>query len=170
MNQDSGIREVFTPGIWAPELWNPEFSSRNPESKFHWQVIRNPVPKIWNLHDGIQNPGLSWITFTLHRRDNTSMRNEIIRSKTLNLFLKYSFYVIYRTAFTSVYYTRYLLAYICSRYTKELFVPTRKAMRYIIMNTYPICDSPVPLRSFTKIAPAEINVFICVQKPPSVWF
>ena len=75
MNQDSGIREVFAPGIWTPGLWNPE-------SKFHWQVIRNPVPRIWNLHYGIQNPWLSWITCTLHGRDNTSMRNEIIRSKT----------------------------------------------------------------------------------------
>ena len=49
-------------------------------------------------------------------------------------------------------------------------MPTRKAMRYVIMNTYPICDSPVPLRTVTKIAPTEINVFIYEQKPSSVWF
>ena len=41
---------------------------------------------------------------------------------------------------------------------------------YIIVNTYPICDSQVPLRSVTKIAPTENNVFICEQTTSSVWF
>ena len=33
----------------------------NPESKLHWQRIRNPVPGIRNQRCGIQNPRLSWI-------------------------------------------------------------------------------------------------------------
>ena len=99
-------------------------------------------------------------------RDNTSMRNEIIRSKTqsvseilvlCNIPHCIHFRLLYSVPIS-----------LCSRYTKELFMPTRKSMRYIIMNTYPICDSPVPLRSATKMAPTEINVFICVQKPSSV--
>ena len=36
------IQETFSCGIRNPGLWNPECSSRNPESKFLWQVIRNP--------------------------------------------------------------------------------------------------------------------------------
>ena len=33
----------------------------NPESKFHWQGIQNPVVGIWNPWCGIQNSRLSWI-------------------------------------------------------------------------------------------------------------
>ena len=33
----------------------------NAESKFHWQRIRNPVPGVWNLQRGIENPRLSWV-------------------------------------------------------------------------------------------------------------
>ena len=45
------------------QLWNLEFSSRNPESKFHWPQIRKPVhvTEIWNPPRGIQNPRLSCI-------------------------------------------------------------------------------------------------------------
>ena len=57
---------------WA---WNPEYSSRipeshylindwNPESNFHWQRIQNPEPGIRNPLRGVQNPRLSW--FSLH--------------------------------------------------------------------------------------------------------
>ena len=31
-NPDSGIQEIFAYGIRNPGFWNPEFSSRNPES------------------------------------------------------------------------------------------------------------------------------------------
>ena len=53
--------------LWNPNpgLWNPRYSSRNPdwnpESKFHWRRIRNPVPRIWNPRCWIQNPRLSLI-------------------------------------------------------------------------------------------------------------
>ena len=36
------IQETFSCGIRNPGLWNPECSSRNPESKFHRKAIRNP--------------------------------------------------------------------------------------------------------------------------------
>ena len=42
----------------------------NPESKFHWQKIRNPVPGTWNQWRGIQNPRLSWIP-DMRRRKST---------------------------------------------------------------------------------------------------
>jgi len=34
----------------------------SPESEFHWQGIKNPVPGIRDLQRGVQNPRLSWIT------------------------------------------------------------------------------------------------------------
>ena len=51
------------------QLWNLEFSSRNPESRIQVTLTRNPetssepvhVPEIWNPPRGIQNPRLSWI-------------------------------------------------------------------------------------------------------------
>ena len=42
--------------IGNPGPWNPEYSSRNPESKFHWKRSG-----IQHLEFGIQNPRLSWI-------------------------------------------------------------------------------------------------------------
>ena len=41
-------------------IWNPT-NDWNPESKFHWQTIRNPEPGIWYLLRRIHNPTLSWI-------------------------------------------------------------------------------------------------------------
>ena len=38
--------------------WNPK------SLKFHWQRIRNPVPGIWNPQRGIQNPRLSYLTWS----------------------------------------------------------------------------------------------------------
>ena len=38
-----------------PGFWNPEFSSSNSESKFHWQRIQSP-------QRGFQNLRLSWIS------------------------------------------------------------------------------------------------------------
>ena len=64
----SRIRRTFACGIWNPEnvfFWNPESwalesaiqlkesgylaNDCNPKSKFRWQGIRSPVPKIQNL-------------------------------------------------------------------------------------------------------------------------
>ena len=43
-NPDSGIREKFGCEIQNPGLWNPEYSSRNPES--HWRLeSRIQVPQ-----------------------------------------------------------------------------------------------------------------------------
>ena len=66
---DSGIRQFFFCGSRYPGLWNPGYSSRNqestdnwnPESKFHWLRIQNPVPWIRNPWRGIQNPRLFYI-------------------------------------------------------------------------------------------------------------
>ena len=63
-NLESGIFFLAQSGILGFENWNVEFSSGirkpttdwYPESKFHWQRIRNP-------RCGIQNPRLSWIPF-----------------------------------------------------------------------------------------------------------
>ena len=54
-----GIWELFVYTIRNPGFWNPEYSSRNPESSTdkYW----NPVPGIRNRQRGIQNPRLSWI-------------------------------------------------------------------------------------------------------------
>ena len=56
-------------GVQNPGLWNLEYGSRNldptnncnPDSKFHWQRIHNPVPGIQNTRHIIRNPGMSWI-------------------------------------------------------------------------------------------------------------
>ena len=59
------IPETFC--LWNPESWalesgnssrNPEsrYNDWKPESKFHWQGIRNLSPGIWNPSPGIQNP------------------------------------------------------------------------------------------------------------------
>ena len=40
---------------------NLEYSSRNPETKFHGQRIGNLAPGIRNPRLGIQNPILYWI-------------------------------------------------------------------------------------------------------------
>ena len=47
--KDSGIPLVIGIRIW------------NLESKFYGQIIRNPIPGIWNPRREIQNPRLSWI-------------------------------------------------------------------------------------------------------------
>ena len=59
-NSDSGIRKFLLvgSGILELEIWNTAQAIRNdwnPESKFRWQRIVNPVPEI-------QNPRLSWIS------------------------------------------------------------------------------------------------------------
>ena len=59
------IPETFC--LWNPESWalesgnssrNPEsrYNAWKPESKFHWQGIRNPSPEIRNPQHRIQNP------------------------------------------------------------------------------------------------------------------
>ena len=55
--------------LWNPEsgIWNKIQESGiplrwNPESKFNWQRIRNPVSKIRNPWRGIQNLGCPWIS------------------------------------------------------------------------------------------------------------
>ena len=42
-------------------LRDPDFQLWKPESKFHWQRIRNPAPGIWNPCRGIQNPRLPYM-------------------------------------------------------------------------------------------------------------
>ena len=59
----------FSCGVQNPGLWNLEYGSRNldptnncnPDSKFHWQRIQNPVPGIQNTRRKIRNQGMSWI-------------------------------------------------------------------------------------------------------------
>ena len=48
-NTNSGITETFSFGIRNPGLWNPEFSSRNPESRNQAPLTRNPEMTAWNL-------------------------------------------------------------------------------------------------------------------------
>ena len=43
-----------------PGVWNPEHSSKNPESKFHRQRLKSST-ELWNPQPGIQNPRLPWI-------------------------------------------------------------------------------------------------------------
>ena len=53
---ESGIWEIFASGIQNPGVWNPEYSSRSPESHLRLESgiqipltwIRNPVPEIVN--------------------------------------------------------------------------------------------------------------------------
>ena len=54
----SRFRKRFACGIQNPGLWNPEsrYNDWKPESKFHWQGIRNPSPGIQNPSPGIWNP------------------------------------------------------------------------------------------------------------------
>ena len=48
------VCRVTSHGIRNPtNVWNPE-------SKFHWQRIRNPVPGIRNPRRGVQSPRLYW--------------------------------------------------------------------------------------------------------------
>ena len=66
-NAESGT--LVSCGIRNYGVSNLEYSSRtpdhtydwDPESKFHRQRIRNPVPAIQNPWYGIQNQRLSWI-------------------------------------------------------------------------------------------------------------
>ena len=48
-NTNSGISETFSFGFRNPGLWNPEFSSRNPESRIQAPLTRNPESSAWNL-------------------------------------------------------------------------------------------------------------------------
>ena len=48
-NTNSGIPETFSFGVRNPGLWNPEFSSRNPESRIQAPLTRNPESTAWNL-------------------------------------------------------------------------------------------------------------------------
>ena len=54
--------EILSFGIcnWAQEVRNPA-KDWNPESKFHWKRIWNPLPRIQNPQRGIQSPRLFWI-------------------------------------------------------------------------------------------------------------
>ena len=44
-NTNSGIPETFSFGVRNPGLWNPEFCSRNPESRIQAPLTRNPESK-----------------------------------------------------------------------------------------------------------------------------
>ena len=70
------IRWIPQSGKFACGIWNPALEAKiqlypanylNPESKFHLQGIRNPVPGIRNRWREIQTrtSGLSWITSNL---------------------------------------------------------------------------------------------------------
>ena len=47
-NRQSGIREILDCGIRNPRLWNLEFSSMNPESRFQVLRTRNLESSIWD--------------------------------------------------------------------------------------------------------------------------
>ena len=56
-NPDSRIQENFTCGIRNRELWNPEYTSRNPESPLMIEIqIPDSTYKDWKPAPGIQNP------------------------------------------------------------------------------------------------------------------
>ena len=77
--------KLFACGIRNPELWNPAFSSGNPntakdwkmESKFHWKEVRDSELGIGNPQRGIQNPRLPWIA--LHGAIQILCRNKVIK-------------------------------------------------------------------------------------------
>lgn len=57
---ESGMRDIFACAIRKHGLWNPAFSSRNPES---WNPSYTDKEScIQCLESGIHNPRLSWIT------------------------------------------------------------------------------------------------------------
>ena len=121
-----GIRNT-SQGIWNPTKdWNPE-------SKFHWQTIRNPVPGIWYLLRRIHNPVLSWIPLHgaismgalllayLRRVDVNEFRVKSYAILSLQprkpiyffIFLKFQF--SWRKQFTSI----FLSTYISSQWAKN---------------------------------------------------
>ena len=51
-NTNSGIPETFSFGVRNPGLWNPEFSSRNPESRIQAPLIGS---RIDSVESGIQD-------------------------------------------------------------------------------------------------------------------
>ena len=53
--------KIRNPGLWSPEIQNPA-DDLNPESKFHWQGIRNEVPrkKAWNPKSKTVSDYLTW--------------------------------------------------------------------------------------------------------------
>ena len=73
-NLESGKNLLVESGILGFGIRN--YISRNLESKFYWQRVRNPVAGIRDPWRGIQNPRLSWISLsnmkeTVTRVDNT---------------------------------------------------------------------------------------------------
>ena len=38
--------EIFVYTIRNPGFWNPEYSSRNPESKFYWQILESGIDSV----------------------------------------------------------------------------------------------------------------------------
>ena len=83
--QCKGIRENFAKGIRIPGFWNPEYSSRNPESQLRLEVLLTNsgiryLPAIRDPRLGIQNPRLSWIF--LHEASNRWNRSSFRLKRT----------------------------------------------------------------------------------------
>ena len=83
--QCKGIWKMFACGIRNPGLWNPEYSSRNPdptndcypESKLQ-DIDSNPVPGIRNPRRGIQNSRPSRVS--LHRGSSVNKYEGLFRN------------------------------------------------------------------------------------------
>ena len=97
--QEKETRVKFNPRLSAnrafeqlgPGFWNAEsvISRLKPESKSHWQRIRNPVPEMRNPLCGIQNPEsrrLSWIP--LHGAKGPIRRSELTLNWTWNTYTR----------------------------------------------------------------------------------
>ena len=83
LNTDSGKFLPVESGILGFGIWNVAQGVQNltknwnPESQFHRQRKRDPVPGIRNPWRGIQNPRLSWTPLHLHGASTKS--NCVIR-------------------------------------------------------------------------------------------
>ena len=55
-NAHSGIREIFSCKIRNPRIWNPEYSTRNPESYYRLGFTNSLESSTWNPESKAWNP------------------------------------------------------------------------------------------------------------------
>ena len=102
---ESGIWEIFPCGMENPALWNPEYSSRNPESHLRLESrIQVPLTKtgIQCVESGIHDEEsrtqarMSWIP--LYEASCTSPQTQLVKSKAkklANCFLHFLLHISY---------------------------------------------------------------------------